>query len=171
MKWKNHKLLTGSLFFALSGDVILTAGAVIGSILPDVIEKIPYLFGYRRKNHRQLSHWFVPYLLSGMGFYQWGHYLGIDDIKNNLLDFILSQDMPSPEWNALILYWLTGVFGGACLHIAQDALCGTVPSIFPKRRIGKLFFNVGSAQEYIIAILGSVFFLIPAIKKFFEGNL
>jgi len=42
---------------------------------------------------------------------------------------------------------------GALLHIAEDAVCGKVPCLFPTQKIGIRLFTVGSFQEYLFVLL------------------
>lgn len=40
---------------------------------------------------------------------------------------------------------------GALLHIIEDGICGKVPLIWRKRKIGIKLFRVGSSWEYFIS--------------------
>jgi inner membrane protein len=41
---------------------------------------------------------------------------------------------------------------GALLHIAEDALCGKVPFLFPWQKVGIKLFTVGSVTEYLFSM-------------------
>ena len=41
---------------------------------------------------------------------------------------------------------------GALLHIAEDALCGKVPFLFPWQKVGIKLFTVGSVTEYVFSM-------------------
>ena len=47
---------------------------------------------------------------------------------------------------------------GALFHIAEDALCGKVPLLHPKKKVGVRLFRVGSFGEYILALVLVLFF-------------
>ncbi|MBP3723175.1 MAG: hypothetical protein J6I62_07995, partial [Selenomonadaceae bacterium] len=44
------------------------------------------------------------------------------------------------------------LFGALC-HIAEDALCGKVPTVTPNIKWGVRLFKVGSLREYVIVIV------------------
>ncbi len=46
---------------------------------------------------------------------------------------------------------LTWIFGGALCHIAEDAVCGKVPLLYPTQKVGIRLFTVGSFREYLFA--------------------
>ena len=83
MKWVNHKLLTGSIVYFLTNDPVAALFATAGSILPDAVEGFPNESNYTqwRKNHRQLSHWFPPYLTVFLLLYLVAYFLGMRDIN------------------------------------------------------------------------------------------
>ena len=41
---------------------------------------------------------------------------------------------------------------GALCHIAEDAVCGKVPALFPTQKIGIRLFTVGSLREYLFVL-------------------
>lgn len=143
MTWFNHKLLTGSLVFTSQEDIILTTAAVIGSVLPDSIEQFVNRFGRKRRNHRQMYHWFIPYLLLFLILYKGSMLLGIDRDESMLWNLTESPIL------AICLYYLSGIALGGFLHIIEDCLFGTVPAVLPSKRMGKLILKVGSLKEYI----------------------
>ena len=132
MKWVNHQAVTGVLAYAVTDDLLFTIGAVYGAIIPDKIEG-------RRKilTHRGISHYPLLYIVLFFGLLQ---YFNIDNVQSA----ILSENQPLRMVFALI-------FGALC-HIAEDALCGKVPTITPKIKCGVRLFKVGTFQEYIIVI-------------------
>jgi len=146
MKWMNHAIVTGTLFYGFSGGkVFFTLAAVAGSLFPDKIEGRPpeeeeKLKSWRRL-HRKASHWFAPYAaLAATSLIAWR-----------------SEHATS--------VFLVGSFSLGCLfHIGEDALCGYVPSLHTGRSIGTRCFAVGSVTEYVfcfsltvLLILGMVF--------------
>ena len=47
---------------------------------------------------------------------------------------------------------LTWLLLGALCHIAEDAVCGKVPALFPTQKIGIRLFTVGSLREYLFVL-------------------
>ena len=52
-------------------------------------------------------------------------------------------------YDAVFFSVLTWLFLGALLHIAEDAVCGKVPLLFPTQKTGIRLFTVGSFREYL----------------------
>ena len=132
MKWVSHIAVTGTIAYAVTTDPMLTAAAAVGAVLPDKIEGTPGTVGWNtwRSRHRGWSHWPVLYLALIGGLAQARAYFFYD---------------------AAFFSVLTWLFVGALLHIAEDAVCGKVPGIFPMQKIGIRFFTVGSFREYLFA--------------------
>lgn len=134
MKWVNHKLITGSIVFIASNDILLTTSSMIGSIIPDALEFPPWHYTDKRdylKQHRKITHWIIPYLF----LITYILYLrNVDDIT-----FI----------NTIGL----GIILGAIFHIIEDGICGTVPSLDPRKRIGVLLFKTGAIIEYLLSLV------------------
>lgn len=137
MKWVNHKLVTGVLVFAGTNSILYAAYSLIGSILPDKLEgKVPTekkAYWKWRSKHRQTTHWPLPYLALIAVLM----YLNKIDILSGLL------------WEFAMLPLFIAV--GAILHILEDGICGKVPLITRRRKIGIKLFRVGSAWEYFIS--------------------
>ena len=132
MTWVSHIAVTGTIAYAVTTDPLLTAAAAVGAVLPDKIEGSPGSVGWNtwRSRHRGWSHWLVLYLALIGGLAQARAYFFYD---------------------AAFFSVLTWLFVGALLHIAEDAVCGKVPGIFPTQKIGIRFFTVGSFREYLFA--------------------
>ena len=132
MKWVSHIAVTGTIAYAVTTDPMLTAAAAVGAVLPDKIEGTPGTVGWNtwRSRHRGWSHWPVLYLALIGGLAQARAYFFYD---------------------AAFFSVLTWLFIGALLHIAEDAVCGKVPGIFPMQKIGIRLFTVGSFCEYLFA--------------------
>ena len=137
MKWANHKLVTTVVVFAGTGNFLYAAYSFFGSVLPDRLEGKPpkesKAYWTWRSKHRQNTHWTVPYLaIIAILFYL--HEVGV--LKD--------------------LFWEIAqipifVCVGALLHIIEDGICGKVPLIWRKRKIGIKLFRVGSSWEYFIS--------------------
>lgn len=143
MKWTSHKILTGAIVFAFTGNAMASIFAAAGSILPDAIETQNRA---NRNNHRKISHWFVPYLL---GFLYLQGILEYYQFRNLQWDLVLIETL---DYRMAILLgtWIISMFLlGACLHIFEDALCGQVPGVFYKKWIGVRLFSNGSFKEYL----------------------
>lgn len=132
MTWVSHIAVTGTIAYAVTTDPLLTAAAAVGAVLPDKMEGSPGSVGWStwRSRHRGWSHWPVLYLALIGGLAQARAYFFYD---------------------AAFFSVLTWLFVGALLHIAEDAVCGKVPGIFPTQKIGIRLFTVGSFREYLFA--------------------
>ncbi|ANR70230.1 hydrolase [Selenomonas sp. oral taxon 126] len=132
MTWVSHIAVTGTIVYAVTTDPLLTAAAAVGAVLPDKVEGSPGSVGWNtwRSRHRGWSHWPVLYLALIGGLAQARAYFFYD---------------------AAFFSVLTWLFIGALLHIAEDAVCGKVPGIFPMQKIGIRLFTVGSFREYLFA--------------------
>lgn len=136
MKWANHQVVTGVIVYAATEDFLLTVYSMAGAVLPDKLEGNPRSSDYWswRSRHRGWSHWPMLYLA--------------------LIAVLLESERGHwAIWNSWDLS-LLGIYLciGALLHIAEDAVCGKVPFIMPKQKIGVKFFEVGSVAEYLFAI-------------------
>lgn len=162
MKWVSHKILTGVMVYAITGDILLTGAAVGGSVLPDVMEGIPNKLDRRwRRHHRQLSHWPVPYatVFATITFLEHTRNISAFNDGYRLLEMLMF--FPTEVRAMIVVHLVSGLALGACLHILQDALCGTVPSLNPRKRFGKELFEVGSLKEYgyVLAISAGMLFI------------
>ena len=137
MKWINHGIVSGMLVYAATGEMVASACAVAGAIMPDKLEGKPgsgTSYWSWRSRHRGWSHWPVLYLAiiaMLLGVYRGGG---------------MAVDMWEMESLAI---W---VMVGALLHILEDALCGKVPLLSMSKKIGVKLFTVGSFTEYFFAI-------------------
>ena len=140
MKWISHQTVTGVLAYAVTSDLLFTAGAIFGSVIPDKVEGRPQKIGYAkwRKRHRGLSHWAILYLLIFFALIQ---FFNIENVQTA----ISNKSHP--------LRLIFSILFGIICHIAEDALCGKVPTITPNIKRGVRLFKVGSLQEYIVVIL------------------
>ena len=132
MKWINHRMVTGAMVYAVTENLVWTAAAIVGSVWPDKSEGMPNKRGWQ-KRHRGISHW--PLLYAALMLFVW------------LMPFNLVLD---ENFNLRLL--LLFFFLGALMHIAEDALCGKVPVLTPKRKHGLRFFYVGTAREYVFSV-------------------
>ena len=141
MKWVSHEVVTGMAVYTLTGSLVPTACAMAGAVLPDWIEgkgggvRLPWA---GLLAHRGWSHWPLLYVLGFLALGAVGEELG-EDARSLILAgrFILL---------------------GALFHIAEDALCGKVPLLHPKKKVGVRLFRVGSFGEYILALVLVLFF-------------
>jgi inner membrane protein len=128
MKWITHQAgaLAGAL--ALRADPGLSAGMVLGAVLPDLVE---HMLSRGNKKlffriHRGFLHWFGLYFLL----------------------FVLVQGLSLPPLSRLPA---EGILLGACSHLLLDALNpGGIP-LFPFRRHPRLSINLvatGSLGEW-----------------------
>ena len=134
MKWTSHISLTATIAYAVTADPMLTAAAAVGAVLPDKIEGTPQSIGWRtwRSRHRGWSHWPMLYVVLIGGLMQAQQYFFYD---------------------AAFFAVLAWIFGGALLHIAEDAVCGKVPLLYPTQKVGIRLFTVGSLREYLFVLV------------------
>lgn len=145
MKWTSHIALTATIAYAVTADPMLTAAAAVGAVLPDKIEGSPRSVGWRtwRSRHRGWSHWPMLYIALIGGLIQAQQYFFYD---------------------AAFFAVLAWIFGGALLHIAEDAVCGKVPLLYPTQKVGIRLFTVGSLREYLFVLLCIV--IVYAVEFF-----
>ena len=134
MKWISHIALTGTIAYAVTADPLLTAAAAVGAVLPDKIEGAPGSVGWCtwRSRHRGWSHWPMLYLALIGGLAHARTYFFYDTAFFAVLTWLLI---------------------GALLHIAEDAVCGKVPFLYPTQKIGIRLFTVGSFREYLFVLV------------------
>jgi inner membrane protein len=170
MKWTTHKLLTGSLIYALTGNPLTAIVAASGSILPDSIEGFPNDSNRAawQRRHRKRSHFFPFYLLPALFLYSYStahNFLPIT--VSNLSDYIshIVSNLNLQTCLPIFTYYLSILLFGALLHILEDALCGKVPLFNPNRQsIGIKLFYVGSSKEYVLVTLTSLFLILLRFK-------
>ncbi len=130
MKWVNHEIVTGVIVYGATGDLLSTAFSMAGAIFPDKVEGRPGTnYWSWRARHRGWSHWPIIYIailaIMQLGFLPQGA-----DVEKGVMFIAV----------------------GALLHIAEDALCGKVPFLFPWQKVGIKLFTVGSVTEYLFSM-------------------
>ncbi len=142
MKWANHKLVTTVLVYVGTGNFLYAAYSFLGSTLPDKLEGRPpkekKAYWKWRSKHRQTTHWTLPYLaviLLLVGLHEHGFLNGLNG------------------WAWEIAKVPLFIAVGALLHIFEDSICGKVPLIWRKKKIGIKLFRVGSSWEYFISYM------------------
>lgn len=154
MKWVNHRIVTTAVVYGATGNIFFAGYALLGAVLPDQLEGKPpkentKAYWRWRKNHRTKTHWPVPYLL-----------------------FILVLLLLHHQGQLVGLWWEVAqlplfIAVGALLHIAEDALCGRVPLIQRKKKIGLKLFTVGSAWEYFFTYTLVLIIVLRTWKEVF----
>jgi len=130
MKWVNHEIVTGVIVYGATGDLLSTAFAMAGAILPDKVEGRPGAnYWSWRARHRGWSHWPIIYI-------------GI---------LVIMQQGILPQ-GADVERGASFICIGALLHIAEDAFCGRVPLLLPWQKVGIKLFTVGSVMEYLFSM-------------------
>ena len=130
MKWVNHEIVTGVIVYGATGDLLSTAFAMAGAILPDKVEgRSGANYWSWRARHRGWSHWPIIYIVI-LAIMQQG---------------ILPQGADVERGASFICI-------GALLHIAEDAFCGRVPLLLPWQKVGIKLFTVGSVMEYLFSM-------------------
>ncbi len=160
MKWVSHKVITGTIIYAFTGDIFATIASMAGSTIPDAIEGRPDNTPLWHKYHRGLSHWFVPYLVFALIFIVIAKANGMNGITTkNLIQFIMYH---AP---IVFMYFVGFFLLGGSLHTFEDFFCGNIPSFNPKKRIGRKLFYVGSQTEYAITLSAVILFMIMLLLK------
>jgi inner membrane protein len=140
MRWQYHKLTSGAAVYAVTGGYFPALMAMLGSILPDLLE-----MGIVR--HRTLTHWPAPWII--LAFICYGaccFSLGV--------------------W----LYLFFFIVIGALLHLGEDYLSVTgIPLRSPGGlRRGAGFYVTGTMGETVLAMsVVGIFLLIAWARGFF----
>lgn len=139
MKWINHEIVTGVAVYAMTEDPLLAIYSMAGAILPDKVEGSPY-----KKSKKAYWQWRQKHR-------GWSHYPMLYFVLWCLLSYLAGR----PEYAAFGELLTIGqyVMIGALLHILEDAVCGKVPFLTPKKKIGVRLFKVGSTGEYLFVIV------------------
>jgi inner membrane protein len=148
MKWVSHKIVTGSIVFVCTGDIIFTAASMIGSIFPDLIEGKPDSSPNWHQYHRKYSHWFIPYTIAALIMFFEAYKSGF--IGHITLNYFIGHILANNV--APFFFLIRFFFVGCIMHIFEDFFCGGVPSLNPRKHVGKRLFHVGSAQEYVLSV-------------------
>ncbi len=138
MKWLNHEIVTGALAYGFTGgNLSSTLAAMAGGLFPDMLEGMPPEDKNKlrkwRAIHRGVSHWFVPYAV-----------VAVTTIASPVFHLFRGTSR-----HVLSLLGYSAL--GCLFHIAEDVLCGHVPSLNPCTRIGVRFLKVGSPKEYLFS--------------------
>lgn len=136
MKWVNHRIITTSIAFLLTQNIPFVLGAYAGSTLPDRLEAHKKQSSLTYYNHRQVTHWFIPYMITF--------------IFLSILGLVIN---PLSEISLLLLKTILGGIFGCIAHIAEDAVTGTVPGLTLHSRFGKTLFKTGDNKEYAISAI------------------
>lgn len=146
MKWINHKIITSSIAFILTQNVVFTLGAYVGSTLPDRLEWHKNKESINFHTHRQVTHWLIPYVIALL-----------------ILSIFVSVIEPVSTISRWCYKWILGLICGCIGHILEDAITGTVPGIRLHDRIGKQYFLTGSVQEYGLSIITLALAIVSCI--------
>ena len=140
MRWQYHKLTSGAAIYAATGGYFPTLVAMLGSIMPDLLE-----MGIVR--HRTATHWPPPWIVLALVSY------GASWLSPNV-------------W----LYFLFFTCIGALLHLAEDYLSVSgIPFRSPiSHRRGAGLYVTGTIGEAVLALSITGFFLLIAwVSGFF----
>ena len=95
MRWQYHKLTSGAAIYAVTGGYIPTCMAMIGSIIPDLMEM-------KIIRHRTATHWPLPWIILALVSYE-------------------TCRLSPNVW----IYIFTFICIGALLHLGEDYLSVT----------------------------------------------
>lgn len=172
MKWSNHRTITTSLatlgalwvvpFPTPPAIIAGIVGVYIGSTLPDKAERHRTKEELTFHNHRQITHYLLPYACLLFLFLYALHtiapypLLSYDSIGygESILPTLFFQ---------MGMTYMSGIWAGAIAHILEDALTGSVPHPLwgCKQRVGKAILPV--PYEYL---LSSIFLTMAGISLF-----
>lgn len=145
MRWRNHKIITGLAVYSITGGFLSAGVAVVGSILPDVLETGGIL------KHRTITHWPYPYMVAATVVYCW-------QWKNT----------------SLIPYLICFFVLGIVMHLFLDGLSksgipvGPTPSA--DKRIAMNIYRTFTPSEEITAAGLMVIFIATAYFRGFLGG-
>lgn len=151
MKWENHKIVTISIVYLFTSNVISALVAGFGAIFPDLIEGSTV----NSSRHRTVSHWFplylIPLIFVIFSFSGEPYLLSLSEVVNNLEDLLVQEKS----------YYIVKVFSlwfliGCLFHIFEDSLTGRIPLKTPFRKVllfRRRFFYTGSFKEYLFSFL------------------
>src|SRR6185369_5836076 len=140
MRWQYHKLTSGAAIYAVTGGYFPTLMAMLGSIMPDLLE-----MGIIR--HRTVTHWPPPWIVLA------------------LLSFGSCRLSPN-VW----LYLFFFICIGALLHLGEDYLSVTgIPFRSPRSpRWGAGLYVTGTIGEAVLAMSATgIFLLLSWLRGFF----
>jgi len=165
MKWINHKAITFSVVYLLTGNFLSSCVAAAGSIIPDLLE------GWKSKDkntplpkwHRTVTHWTLPYFL--ILLFSYLSFREVNGINVTNLAFyvgeMLSGTTRAPLYFAL--FWLSF---GSLMHVIEDSLTGKVPLINPfKKSFTLKVMKTGSPAEYLLSLLLAGIALLVYVKS------
>lgn len=143
MRWQYHKLTSGAVIYAVTGGYFPTCMAMIGSIIPDLLE-----MGIFR--HRTVTHWPQPWIVLALISY------GACRLFPNI-------------WLYLFLFLCIG----ALLHLGEDYLSVTgIPfrsPLSPRRGAG--LYLTGTMGEGLLALsITGLFLLLAWGRGFFTAE-
>jgi inner membrane protein len=140
MRWQYHKLTAGAAIYAVTGGYFPTCLAMIGSIIPDLLE-----MGIVR--HRTVTHWPPPWIILA------------------LVSFVACWFFPN-----IYLYIFCFLCIGALLHLGDDYLSVTgIPFHSPgSPRRGAGMYATGTMGESRLAMtITGPFILVAWFRGFF----
>jgi inner membrane protein len=146
LKWRNHKAVTLAAVYAASGLLTASVCAMIGSVLPDILECRGVI------EHRTITHW--PWLWLGGMFLFWTIY---------------KTSGTSPVY----FYFLMCACAGALLHVAEDALSnGGVPVFSPYgEKTGFGIYKTCSLGEELSTLgMVAIFSLFGWVRGYFDAD-
>ena len=166
MLWCNHRLVSASIAFGLTGQLVPTILAYKGSTIPDQVEGSDYENPAWAARHRKHSHYWVFYLIPLVLCMIWMNYhLTLPLTYQGIAHMIFTD-----QTGTLVLFTIYAIQWlaiGGLMHIAEDFFCGGVPGLTIANRVGLRIFYVGDPQEYYIA---SVITAVCCLARLFFAN-
>ncbi len=172
MQWFTHKAAALAGAVAAGAPIAGLAGALVGSVLPDMVDRVLSAGDKRRwrQMHRQSSHWFGWYLviivagiwLSSSGLQDSGSTSAVSAALKDFareLGLVRGPDVRETGSRLLgdLVLWIG--LGGLC-HILLDGLTPMGVPLFPqggRRRMGIKLVSTGSLGEKLFLVAALVF--------------
>lgn len=151
MLWYNHRIVSASVAFCLTGQLAPMILAYKGSTIPDQVEGTNYTSEAWAINHRMNSHyWFfylVPFIFSTLWLEAWTLSLTSTGLTH------MFYNAPESTLILFAVYAVQWLSIGSLMHIVEDFFCGKIPGVTVSHRIGIRIFSVGSAQEFYLSMI------------------
>jgi uncharacterized membrane protein len=170
MKWVSHKIVSFSVVYFLTSDLVASVLTGAGAVLPDLLEGKDFHTKAWQKTHRTITHWFLGWLILVFSFLSYFYFRfhnfpwAFDGVK--LYQFFLSGRFFHSQIFSELAVCFFGFYLslGGLLHIIEDAMSASVPLFNPFHRSFRLAgIRVGSFEEALIVLL----FIFLFLFKFF----
>jgi len=152
MRWMTHQVAGVGAVLMLDGPLLSLGGVIIGSTLPDVLDKTIASFSTNpqaafNKIHRGTTHWF--------GWWVLAYFLALSNVT------------PMP-----IRPFVFGLALGGLVHVIFDAITPMGVPLLPWSRKGRISLNLvstGGVMEYVLLVSMCVFLYMVKGEQFLSA--